>query len=95
MVYQPTGDFEDKQIPPNIRWLAPVPHTRFNFLKLIKKYNKQKVRRVLMQSLHPESIMTSVKDLIDTVDEYNTLILPKVRSEQYLMTEELTSLALL
>jgi ubiquinone biosynthesis protein len=51
----------------------------FNFLKLISKYNKEADRRALIQSLSPTNMMASVNDFFDTVDEYNTLILPKVR----------------
>ncbi|WP_414589990.1 ABC1 kinase family protein [Scytonema sp. PCC 10023] len=51
----------------------------FDYLKLIKKYNKQKERRALIQSLRLESIMASMKEFFDNLDEYNTLILPKVR----------------
>ncbi len=59
----------------SLQYLVPD----FEFLKLIKKYNKQAERRALIQSIRLESIMASVRDFFDTVDEYNTLILPKVR----------------
>ncbi|MBE9033670.1 AarF/ABC1/UbiB kinase family protein [aff. Roholtiella sp. LEGE 12411] len=51
----------------------------FSFLKSIKKYSKQAERRALIQSLRLESIMASVNNFFETVDEYNTLILPKLR----------------
>lgn len=51
----------------------------YNFFKTIKKYRKQADRRDLIQSIRLESIMASAKDFFDTVDEYNTLILPKLR----------------
>lgn len=51
----------------------------FNFFKTIKKYSQQAERRALIQSLRIESIMASVNQFVETVDEYNTLILPKVR----------------
>lgn len=51
----------------------------FSFFKTIKKYRKQADRRALIQSLRLESIMASVNKFFETVDEYNTLILPKVR----------------
>lgn len=59
----------------SLQYLVPD----FDYFKLLSKYNKQKERRALIQSLRPESIMASVRYFFDTVDEYNTLILPKVR----------------
>lgn len=51
----------------------------FNFFKTLKKYNKQSERRALIQNLRPENIRESVNQLFETVDEYNNLILPKLR----------------
>ncbi|MEH1781705.1 MAG: AarF/UbiB family protein [Nostoc sp.] len=59
----------------SLQYLVPD----FDYFKLISKYYKQKERRALIQSLRLETIMASMKEFFRTVDEYNTLILPKIR----------------
>ncbi|MUG91821.1 AarF/ABC1/UbiB kinase family protein [Scytonema sp. UIC 10036] len=59
----------------SLQYLTPD----FNYLKTIRTYNKQAERRAFIQRIRIESIVASMRDFFETVDEYNTLILPKLR----------------
>ncbi|NES90760.1 MAG: hypothetical protein F6K13_16790 [Okeania sp. SIO2B9] len=59
----------------SLQYLLP----ELNTFKIIKKYNKEADRRALINSLRPENIRASLKQLSDTVSQYNDLILPQLR----------------
>jgi ubiquinone biosynthesis protein len=61
----------------SLQYLTP----NMNSIDLINKYSKQAARRALAQNLNSKSIMASINVFLETVDEYNTLILPKIRQQ--------------
>ncbi|OBQ27523.1 MAG: protein kinase [Aphanizomenon flos-aquae MDT14a] len=61
----------------SLQYLTP----KINSIELINKYSKQAARRALAQNLNSKSIMASINEFFETVDEYNTLILPKIREQ--------------
>ncbi|NEQ64062.1 MAG: AarF/ABC1/UbiB kinase family protein [Symploca sp. SIO2D2] len=68
----------------------------FKILKIIRKYNRQSDRRAEEKSLQPESIKASVDRFFDTVEEYNSLILPQLRhqSAPFVLTANVFALSL-
>jgi len=59
----------------SVQYLLPD----IDIFEIIKKYNKESERRTLYRSLHPENIRASFNRLSNTIDEYNSLILPTIR----------------
>ncbi|MBI1241459.1 MAG: AarF/ABC1/UbiB kinase family protein [Nostoc sp. RI_552] len=59
----------------SLQYLIP----NFSALKLIKRYNKEAQSRALIQSFSFETIAKSINEFFGAVDEYNNLILPKLR----------------
>ncbi|MBW4583783.1 MAG: hypothetical protein KME33_00920 [Aetokthonos hydrillicola CCALA 1050] len=61
----------------SLQYLVPD----FDYLKTLKKYNKESERRSFIQNLSLETVMESMNNFFENVDEYNTLLLPKVREK--------------
>ena len=51
----------------------------FDIFKLINKYKRQADRRAFRKSLEPKTIRASLNQVVTTIDEYNSILLPEIR----------------
>ncbi|MDJ1183555.1 ABC1 kinase family protein [Roseofilum casamattae] len=51
----------------------------FDIFKLIDKYKRQADRRAFRKSLEPKMIRASLNQIVTTIDEYNSILLPEIR----------------